>query len=242
MAREKPGVTVDPYARKAEYIRTPPDTLGGRLRFLGPGLITAGSIVGSGELIATTTLGAKVGFYALWLILISCLIKVVLQEELGRFTIGSGETTLRAFDEIPGRMHVSWVIWWWIAMIVAVTFQLGGIVGGVGQALHLAWPQLSVNVWTIIITAAGIALLVRGGYGLIERVSVFMVVVFTFITVICAILVQWTPHAFSLADFAEGLTLKLPKGGAAIAFAAFGITGVGAVELVMYPYWAVEKG
>jgi Mn2+/Fe2+ NRAMP family transporter len=56
-------------------------------------LIISGAIVGSGELIATTALGAKVGFVALWLILFSCVIKVVVLEELGRYTISSGETT-----------------------------------------------------------------------------------------------------------------------------------------------------
>ncbi len=232
----------DPYARKREYVRVPPETFWARVKFLGPGLIIAGSIVGSGELIATTTLGAKVGFYALWMVIVSCLIKVVIQEELGRYTIGSGETALRALDRIPGRLRVSWVVWFWIVMTLAVTLQVGGIVGGVGQALHLAWPRLSVNGWTVIVTAAGIALTVRGYYATVERLAIFMVALFTFITVACAVLVQWTPHAFTWSEFAEGLTLKLPKGGAGIAFAVFGITGVGATELVMYPYWAVEKG
>ena len=47
-------------------------------------MILAASIVGSGELIATTTLGAEVGFTALWIIVISCLIKPAVQAELGR--------------------------------------------------------------------------------------------------------------------------------------------------------------
>ncbi len=37
----------------------PPTTLAGVLRRLGPGLIIAGSIVGSGELIATTKTGRR---------------------------------------------------------------------------------------------------------------------------------------------------------------------------------------
>ena len=39
-----------------------------------------------------------------------------------------------------------------------------------------------------------------------------------------------------------GLALHFPTGGLATAIAVFGITGVGATELVMYPYWCVEKG
>src|SRR5688500_7914863 len=65
----------------------------GVLRQLGPGLSVTGSIVGSSELIASTTLGAKVGFTALWLIVLSCLIKVVVQMKLARYVISSGQTT-----------------------------------------------------------------------------------------------------------------------------------------------------
>jgi Mn2+/Fe2+ NRAMP family transporter len=54
------------------------------VRRLGPGLIIAGSIVGSGELIATTKVGAEAGFVLLWLILVGCVIKVFTQVELGR--------------------------------------------------------------------------------------------------------------------------------------------------------------
>ena len=40
----------------------------------------------------TTSLGADWGFMFLWLILFSCLIKVFVQIELGRYAISSGET------------------------------------------------------------------------------------------------------------------------------------------------------
>ncbi len=38
------------------------------------------------------------------------------------------------------------------------------------------------------------------------------------------------------------MALHFPTGGLATAIAVFGITGVGATELVMYPYWCIEKG
>jgi len=70
-----------------------PKNIRGILRQLGPGLIIAGSIVGAGELIATTAVGAEAGFVLLWLIIIGCLIKVFVQIEFGRYTITSGRTT-----------------------------------------------------------------------------------------------------------------------------------------------------
>ena len=62
----------------------PPNSLLGTLSRLGPSMILSASIVGSGELIMTTTLGAQAGFVALWVILISCLVKVCVQLEFGK--------------------------------------------------------------------------------------------------------------------------------------------------------------
>ena len=180
---------------------------------------------------------------ALWLIVLSCLIKVVVQEELGRFAIASGETTLRALDRIPGpRYRVSWVVWCWFVMAVAITFQLGGIVGGVGQVFHLALPRLGVDVWSVLWSAVLLAMLLVGGYRHIERASALMVASFTFITIACAVLLAWTPYRVSLRELAAGFQLELPPGGLVVAFAVFGITGVGASELIYYPYWCLEKG
>jgi Mn2+/Fe2+ NRAMP family transporter len=119
----------------------PPTTLPGIVRKLGPGLIIAGSIVGSGELIATTKTGAQAGIALLWLIIIGCVIKVFVQIELGRYTITHGETTLAALNQVPGpRLKVNWIIWSWLVMMLVGIGQLGGIVGGVGQSIAAAVP------------------------------------------------------------------------------------------------------
>jgi Mn2+/Fe2+ NRAMP family transporter len=124
-----------------EGVKDPPRTIGGTLRKLGPGLIIAGSIVGSGELIATTKTGAQAGIVLLWLILIGCVIKVFVQIELGRTCITHGITTLAALNKFPGRIGpVNWILWFWVLMMAASIAQLGGIVGGVGQSLALAIP------------------------------------------------------------------------------------------------------
>ncbi|MGH7596961.1 MAG: Nramp family divalent metal transporter [bacterium] len=222
----------------------PPATFLSRLKHLGPGLIVSGSIVGSGELIATTALGAQVGFVALWVILLSCVIKVVVQEELGRYTMSSGETTFRALDKVPGRIGpTSWVVWCWGIMFLGLTLLSGGIVGGVGQVMNLAFPQLSSTVWMFIVAILTAGLLIfKGKFGFIQGAVTVMVFSFTMITLACAILLQWTPYPVHWANVVEGLKLKLPPHGLQIAFAVFGITGISAAELVMYPYWCLEKG
>ena len=121
--------------------REPPRSLAGILRCLGPGLILTGAIVGSGELIATTKVGAESGFSLLWLIVLGCLVKVFTQIELGRHTLRQGKTTLAALNDLPGpRWLVHWSVWLWLIMTALVLTQLGGIVGGVGQALAVTQP------------------------------------------------------------------------------------------------------
>lgn len=221
----------------------PPRGFRATLRQLGPGLIVTGSIVGSGELIATTTLGAKVGFTALWLILLSCVIKVVVQEELGRYTIATGETTFQGLNRVPGpRWRVGWVVWAWMVMFIGATLQTGGIIGGVAQVFHIVLPQIPVTAWVGLVAVGSAALLVRGQYRFIELGSTVMVCGFTLITMACAVMLAWTPYAIRPADLISGLTFRMPPDGLAVAFAVFGITGVGATELIYYPYWCLEKG
>ncbi|MBA62968.1 MAG: transmembrane Mn(2+) transporter [Planctomycetaceae bacterium] len=124
-------------------IQDPPSTFGKILTKIGPGLIIAGSIVGSGELIATTSTGAKAGFTLLWLIIIGCVIKVFVQVELGRFTLINGITSIRGLNMLPGPRiegKGNWFIWYWFVMFAFIMGQLGGIVGGVGQAMSISMP------------------------------------------------------------------------------------------------------
>lgn len=285
----------------------PPTTILGILRQLGPGLIIAGSIVGSGELIATTAVGAEAGFVLLWLIIIGCVIKVFVQIEFGRFTITSGRTTLDGLNEVPGpRAKVNWVMWFWLVFILVALVQLGGIVGGVGQAMAIQQPiteaghtvnaeqdakiriqvaesiakrfegredmadklkaldkdvaeaksvlaktegkALAVSsdsmIWATGITLITIVLLVVGRYRLVETVSTALVASFTLVTLGNVIFLQALPEwRISWAELVDGMSFHIPEGkGLIVALSAFGIIGVGATELIQYPYWCLEKG
>lgn len=247
---------VDAYTLPPEAIEQPPQSLGGALRQIGPGLILAGAIVGTGELIATTHLGAKVGFALLWLVIVSCFIKVFVQAELGRHTISSGKTAIAAFRTLPGPSFL--IGWWWVIMMLTTQLQLAAMVGGVGQACHVALPGVSdaigsvlpavarqpVLPWSILAVAATSLLLGTGGYRLVEKGTTALVVLFTFTTIGCVVLLPAVGHPIALGDVLAGLKFQLPNvdGALAAALAMFGITGVGATELVHYPYWCIEKG
>ncbi|MBG31447.1 MAG: transmembrane Mn(2+) transporter [Opitutae bacterium] len=295
-------------------VRDAPTTTMGILRNVGPGMILAGSIVGSGELIATTRTGAEAHFDFLWLIIIGCIIKVFAQIELGRYAITNGKTTLAALNEVPGprlslpvgkrRATVNWILLYWFLMFLAILGQQGGIVGGVGQAMAISVPlteegkayneqvaqkivrdvkkaesanasseekhalkaeiaQLEAELetqgsipkanddvyWSLILTLAAIFLLVWGKFSFIQRFSVFLVAAFTLITIANLFALQsYDKWSVTAEELRRGLSFGFPaaeegsRNPLITALATFGIIGVGAAELLAYPYWCLEKG
>jgi Mn2+/Fe2+ NRAMP family transporter len=240
-----PGHT-DPYLVDEHAVKNPPQKFTHKLRFLGPGFILSASVVGSGELIATTSLGAKAGFTTLWVILISCLVKIVLQLEFGRQSIVRGISAMHLMNELPGprfgKQKVSWGAWSWLVLWIFKPLQLGGIIGGVAIILNIAFPSLSVAMWTILTAAVVITVMLFGFYNVVEKISLIFMGLFTLFTLLAIFMVQNTGFAISWQDISEGLSFKLPRGTVGFALAAFGLTGVGGDEILSYNYWCIEKG
>jgi hypothetical protein len=105
-------------------------------------------------------------------------------------------------------------------------------------------------LWATILAIATSVLLLVGRYTLIQLISTFFVATFTLVTIATLIMLQTKPEwAVTTGDLADGLSFRLPPASEeaginpiATALAAFGIIGVGASELIMYPYWCLEKG
>ena len=235
--------------------REPPTTLKGTLREVGPGIIIAGSVVGSGELIATTIAGAEAGFWLLWIILVGCIVKVSVQLEVGRAAVLSGRTTLALFSTLPGwkPAGLHWIGWVVLAMLLGGIGQMGGVLGGVGQAMAMAMPinevrSTTVLIWSLVVAVGTAALLWPGRYGMLERIMIVLVGGFTVISVGNVFALQGHEEwAISLSDVGRGLSFRFPPGedfkvGLTTALAAFGIIGMAAGEILFYPYWCLRKG
>lgn len=221
----------DPYALDDSKTLEAPTTLSGSVRHLGPGFILSASIVGSGELVATTQLGANAGFVAMWVILVSCLVKVALQLEFGKRAIMTGETTFSSFNTLPGpklgRAHFS--IWVWLFLMIFKFLQVGGIVGLVAVLLHMAMPGVALMGWLWVVVALVAAIVFSGYYRILEVLSILMIGLFTLFTLISLIALQSTDAAIGIKDVLSGLTFSIPPGEGMLllVIGAFGITGVG---------------
>jgi Mn2+/Fe2+ NRAMP family transporter len=224
--------------------REPPGRLFDKLKFLGPGFILSASIVGSGELIATTVLGAKAGFAALWIIIVSCLIKVTVQLEFGRNAILTGRTAMESFNQLPGpRIGKCQLSVWMIFLLQTLKIvQLGGMLGGTSLVLYMIYPGIPFAGWAVLTCIFVSILIYNGRYSWAEKISLVLVAGFTVFTMVAVFSLRYTEYSFSFMEMINGLRFRLSGEVAAVAIGAFGITGVASDEIIAYNYWCLEKG
>src|SRR5688572_23411760 len=197
----------DNYRLTPDRIKEPPATFFGRLKFLGPGFILSASIVGSGELIATTTLGARAGFIAFWVIIVSCLVKVAVQLEFGRHAILTGETAMQLFNRLPGKKigKGKWSLWLIFLLILLKLVQLGGMIGSTAIVLNMLWPGVAVSIW-VYVSAFSVSLLIyKGYYMVVEKFSLVMIAMFTVMTITSVLALEFTVYRISWEELTSGL-------------------------------------
>ncbi|NKB97181.1 MAG: hypothetical protein GKR90_01585 [Pseudomonadales bacterium] len=240
---------IDPYTQRDGKPLAPPTNFINRISYLGPSLIITGAVIGSGELVLTTSLGAAAGWSLLWWLFLSCWCKALVQAELARYTITSGDTYLRAINRLPGKIwRISWPIWLGLLAYVPGTMGLGGIIGGAGQSMSFLASLWDITIDGVICTgliaASASIILSTGSYKWLERISLPLVLVFTVATLICSVAMQFTEYRTEPSDILAGLT---PDFGifvafAALALAAYGYTGTTSGDITAYTYWCIEKG
>ncbi len=224
-----------------------PATFSGRIRHLGPGIVIAGSIIGSGELVLTSALGAVVGFSLLWFLLIACWSKTIVQSELARICILNDSTFLNIFNRLPGKVpgykkKVSWLVWYFFLSSFVTMFAAGGILGGAAQAVQLMFPDWSFTAIAIGLTVLTAAILGSGSYKVLEKLLLVMVSIFTAITVYCAIALQLSDAAVPVTQILSAQSFNIPIEHLALIVAVFSFTGVNIGEAVFYSYFCIDKG
>ncbi len=240
----------DPYVRDESKILEPPKGWRPSLRFLGPGMVTSAAVVGSGELITATALGAEVGFILLWIILVSTIVKVGVQIELARWTISTGKASVTGYNDVkPKIFGKSWMSYLGLLNFTQGLIGQGGVMAASAFAFSVALPVIgeplstaSLTFWVVLIVAVTIAIHLTNNYAIVERICTVLVVLVTASVVALVIGLQFTEFSWTLMDIGEGMSFQLSVGAMGFALAVFGFTGIGADEITKYTYWCVEKG
>lgn len=201
-------------------------------KLIGPGLIVAATGVGAADLVATLIAGQKYGYALLWCVILGCLMKVVLVEGAGRYSLATGNTIYEGWSSL-GR----WTHWYFTPYIVVWGFVYGAAaMAGTGLPLHSLFPFFSVTVWGILSGLIGLALVWFGQYALFEKICAALVGLM-FISMVGAALLTLP----NLPAMLGGLVPTVPPGAIVNVLSVAGGVG-GTITLAAYGYWIREKG
>ena len=203
-----------------------------RWRLIGPGLVVAATGVGAADLVATLVAGSKYGYALLWEAVLGCLMKVVLVEGAGRFSLATGRTIYEGWTSL-GR----WTHFYFGPYIVVWGFVYGAAaMAGTGLALTALFPVLGVKAWGIVSGVLGLVLVWSGRYGVFEKVISAMVLLM-FVSMVGAAVVTLP----NLPELVTGLVPTIPDGAILNVLSVAGGVG-GTITLAAYGYWLREKG
>ena len=110
-------------------------------KLVGPGLVVAATGVGAADLVATLVAGSKFGYALLWAVVVGVVMKIVLVEGAGRYSLATGDTIYEGWTRLG-----KWTHWYFGPYIVIWGFVYGAAaMAGTGLPLHSLLPFLPVR-------------------------------------------------------------------------------------------------
>lgn len=204
-----------------------------RWRVIGPGLVVAATGVGAADLVATLVAGSRYGYALLWCVVVGCVMKVVLVEGAGRYSLATGRTIFEGWQTL-GR----WTTWYFGIYVVVWGFVYGAAaMAGTGLPLASLLPWMGVTEWGILSGVAGMLLVWFGKYAAVEKVCAALVGLMFIAMVGAAVLTL--PN---LGDMVGGLVPRIPSDGGIIYVLSLAGGVGGTITLAAYGYWLREKG
>ena len=203
-----------------------------RWNIVGPGLVVAATGVGAADMVATLVAGSRYGYGLLWAVILGVILKIVLVEGAGRFTLATGKTIFEGWRTLG-----SWTTWYFAPYIMIWGFVYGAAAMS-STALPLAalFPVLPLTAWAVFMGLLGFVMVWFGRYAFFEKVTAVLVGLM-FVTVVGLAVIA----APNIPEMVRGLVPIIPEGGLFYTLAIAGGVG-GTITLAAYGYWLREKG
>ncbi|MEN5073454.1 Nramp family divalent metal transporter [Isoptericola cucumis] len=203
-----------------------------RWRLVGPGLVVAATGIGAGDLVATLVAGSRFGYTLLWAAVVGVVIKIVLVEGAGRWSLATGRTIFDGWKSLG-----AWASVYFGVYIVVWGFSYGAAAMS-SSALPLAalFPQVDLIWFAIAMGLIGAAIVWLGKYRTFEYV-IAVLVGLMFLTIVGSAILT-VPN---LGEILGGLVPRIPDGSLIYTLSLAGGVG-GTITLAAYGYWLKEKG
>lgn len=204
------------------------------LKKLGPGLIFAGASIGVSHLVQSTRAGADFGLGLIWALLLIHLFKYPFFQYGPRYASATGESLLDGYRKLGKGVLVAYYI---ITFATMFTIQMAVTIVTAGLASSLFGNFVSVEVWTIIIIAICLILLIIGKYKLLDNLMKIIIIILSISTLTAVFLALTGNH--QVISFIQ----VLPENSVEIAFliAFMGWMPSPLDISVMNSLWVVEK-
>lgn len=201
-------------------------------KIVGPGLVVAATGVGAADMVATLVAGSRYGYGLLWAVILGVILKIILVEGAGRFTLATGRTIFEGWRSL-GR----WTTWYFGPYIMIWGFVYGATaMSSAALPLAAVFPVLPLWAWAIVMGLLGFVMVWFGKYATFEKITAALVGLM-FVTVV-GLAVIATPN---IPEMLTGLVPLIPEGGILYTLALAGGVG-GTITLAAYGYWLREKG
>jgi len=189
--------------KNGEVIRTPPRGLA-ILALVGPGLVWCSEMIGSGEVILSTRVGAILGTGVMWAAVTGIFLKYWIGMSGGWYTACTGEAMIDMFDRIPGPRH--WVVW--IVLVVqflSATISIGSLASAAGVFLNSLIP-ISPYFGGWIASLFALVVVWSGGFRILKMVmGLFVLVMVLGVLYVAATLFP------GFSNILQGFLFKIPS-------------------------------
>ena len=153
-------------------------------KVLGPGLIWAGASVGVSHLVQSTRAGANFGFELVWIVLLANLLKYPFFEFAPRYAASTGESLVHGYRRISKGALVLFLV---LTLATMFTIQSAVTAVTVGLIGHLIPDTFSPTVWTILLLALCLVILLVGRYKMLDKLMKVVILTLTIATIVSVI-------------------------------------------------------
>ncbi len=227
----------------------PPLKFSSVMRIVGPSAIVLGVAIGSGEWLIGPSNAVLYGPYILWIATVSILLQTILNLEMVRYTMYTGEPIFNGILRLwPGPrfwgpllvvlsiLERAWPAWAFAAATGVVAAMLGKIPGA-GESLYVM--VAGVILALIIVGIVSVGGVVERALEIVQWIMIFLIIIT--LAVLCAIAV---PASVAAETFKGFFTFGyIPKGATIVLLGALaGYAGAGGLNNTTVSNYYRDKG
>ena len=168
-----------------------------KLKAMGPGILMASAAVGGSHIVSSTQAGGSYGWSLLLLVILANVFKYPFFRFGAEYTADTGKTLVEGYAE-KGKLYL-WIFF--ILNVFSALVNTAGVAILCSAIIASAFPMigLSITQWSLILVAVIWAMLLFGGYKLLDGMAKWIMSALT----ILAVIIAAVKHPEYSSDFIE---------------------------------------